>query len=146
MCSSTAGGRQASFLGALTLSLRRLPAREPEAGVEREDAGGEPLEALDRPVKASENKELNVLEVGDGGLGSSSESSSLSRVKVSLSDEVSASEEGKKLRKSPSACHLDAFLNSIQTSMRPGRHSAGSRRSKWFVVLGGHVGQYSIRT
>ena len=48
---------------------------------------------------------------------------------------LSSSVEGKKLRKSCSACHFDAFLNSIQTSMRPGRDNAGSRRSRWFVVL-----------
>lgn len=51
-----------------------------------------------------------------------------------------SSAQGKKFLKSASACHLDACLNSIQTSMRPGRESAGSRRSRWFVVL--HQGKF----
>lgn len=42
----------------------------------------------------------------------------------------SSSAEGKKLRNRASACHLLAFLNSTQTSIRPGRDSAGSRRSR----------------
>lgn len=49
----------------------------------------------------------------------------------------SSSVDGKKFRKSSSACHFEAFLNSIQTSMRPGRESAGSSRSRWLVVLRG---------
>lgn len=62
---------------------------------------------------------------GDGGtMGSSMLSRSPSM------GTSSSSVEGKKLRKSCSACHLDAFLNSTQTSMRPGRDSAGSRRSR----------------
>lgn len=42
--------------------------------------------------------------------------------------------DGKKHLKIPSACHLVAFLKLIQTSIRPGRLSAGSRRSIWLVV------------
>lgn len=53
----------------------------------------------------------------------------------SMSTSSSSSSLGKKLRKRASACHLLAFLNSTQTSMRPGRDSAGSRRSRWLVVL-----------
>lgn len=41
---------------------------------------------------------------------------------------------GKKHLKMPSACHLLACLKFTQTSMRPGRLNAGSRRSIWFVV------------
>lgn len=61
---------------------------------------------------------------GDGGEGSSIPSRSPS------SSMFSSSADGKKLLKRSSACHLDAFLNSIQTSIRPGRESAGSRRSR----------------
>ena len=64
-----------------------------------------------------------------GTVGNLTPSSSPSRM-ISPS-----SAHGKKLRKRASACHLDACLNSIQTSIRPGRESAGSRRSRWFVVL-----------
>ena len=53
----------------------------------------------------------------------------------SMSTSSSSSSHGKKLRKRASACHLLAFLNSTQTSIRPGRDSAGSRRSRWLVVL-----------
>lgn len=66
---------------------------------------------------------------GDGGMGSSTPSSSPSMITSS------SSVEGKKLRKSCSACHFEAFLNSIHTSIRPGRERAGSRRSRWLVVL-----------
>ena len=67
---------------------------------------------------------------GDGGVvGSSMLSRSPSM------GTLSSSVEGKKLRNSCSACHFDAFLNSIHTSIRPGRDSAGSRRSRWLVVL-----------
>jgi hypothetical protein len=55
----------------------------------------------------------------------------------SSSGSSSSSVLGKKLRKSASACHLLEFLNSIQTSMRPGRESAGSSFSRWLVVLWG---------
>jgi len=53
----------------------------------------------------------------------------------SMSTSSSSSSHGKKLRKRASACHLLAFLNSTQTSIRPGRDRAGSRRSRWLVVL-----------
>ena len=43
---------------------------------------------------------------------------------------LSSSVDGKKLRNSSSACHLDALRNSTQTSIRPGRDNAGSRRSR----------------
>lgn len=71
-----------------------------------------------------------VGDCGAGVLGRSIPCSSLSN-SASL---ISSSVEGKKLRKSASACHLLAFRNSTHTSMRPGRLSAGSRRSRWFVV------------
>lgn len=41
---------------------------------------------------------------------------------------------GKKHLKIPSACHFVACLKFTQTSIRPGRLSAGSSRSMWFVV------------
>lgn len=66
---------------------------------------------------------------GDGGEGMSIPSSSASR------STLSSSADGKKFLKRSSACHFDAFLNSIQTSIRPGRERAGSRRSRWLVVL-----------
>lgn len=70
---------------------------------------------------------------GEGGTGRSIPSNSASSITT-----LSSSIEGKKLRNNNSACHLDAFLNSTQTSMRPGRESAGSSRSRWFVVLLGY--------
>ena len=113
--------------GRLTLSLRLLPALEAEAddGVEGEGVP-EPLDAEEMPDRASEKSELSVLDAGEGGIGISSPSRSPSRVGAARS----VSDDGKKLRKSASACHLEAFLNSTQTSIRPGRHSAGSRRSR----------------
>jgi hypothetical protein len=48
----------------------------------------------------------------------------------SVASIMSSSAEGKKLRNRASACHLLAFLNSTQTSIRPGRERAGSRRSR----------------
>ncbi len=42
---------------------------------------------------------------------------------------VAAFFAGKKHWKMPSACHFVAFLKLIQTSIRPGRLSAGSKRS-----------------
>lgn len=62
---------------------------------------------------------------GDGGVVGNSMLSKSPSSRMS-----SSSVDGKKLRKSCSACHLDAFLNSIQTSIRPGRDNAGSRRSR----------------
>lgn len=41
---------------------------------------------------------------------------------------------GKKHLKMPCACHFVACLKFTQTSIRPGRLSAGSSRSMWFVV------------
>jgi len=70
--------------------------------------------------------------IGVGGMDSSTLSSSPGSSVISPS---SSSVEGKKLRNSASACHFDAFLNSTHTSIRPGRESAGSSRSIWFVVL-----------
>lgn len=43
---------------------------------------------------------------------------------------MSSSVDGKKFLNKASACHLLAFLNSTQTSIRPGRERAGSRRSR----------------
>ena len=64
-----------------------------------------------------------------GDVGISMPSNSLASRTISLSDRLISSIEGKKFLKRASACHFDAFLNSIQTSMRPGRLNAGSRRS-----------------
>lgn len=101
------------------LSLRRLP-----VGVGDDNGESEPEreDTDDMPESASEKSELSWLFAGDEGAGISSGSiSSESGV-----GEGSASAEGKKLRNRFSAWYFDAFLNSIQTSMRPGRQSAGS--------------------
>ena len=84
---------------------------------------------IDQSVDAPEPEEGDW--GGDvGGLGNSTPSRSPSRMMS-----PSSSIEGKKFRKRASACHLDAFLNSTHTSIRPGRESAGSSLSRWFVVL-----------
>jgi trehalose-6-phosphatase len=64
--------------------------------------------------------------------GISSVSASKTMSEPATDDEAAkkSSDEGKKLRKRASHCHLLAFLNSTHTSMRPGRESAGSRRSR----------------
>lgn len=49
-------------------------------------------------------------------------------------DEEGLELEGKKHLKMPSACHFVAWVKFTQTSMRPGRLKAGSRRSIWLVV------------
>lgn len=102
------------------LSLRRLPGGvgddNGETEPEREDTD-------DRPESASEKSELSWLVAGEEGAGISSDSKSASESGVGGG---SASAEGKKLRNRFSAWYFDAFLNSIQTSMRPGRQSAGS--------------------
>ena len=118
--SSTGGGMYAWFfapntsgLWTSTLGLDR--------SLDDEEIDGD----IDQSV---ETVELD--EIGDwGGSGRSTPSSSPSITTLS------SSVDGKKLRKRASACHLDAFLNSIQTSIRPGRERAGSKRSRWFVVL-----------
>lgn len=90
--------------------------------------GSEPTVAEGVVGVDGNEKRLDKLEAdsanGDGGVGSSTPSRSPSITTLS------SSVDGKKLRKSSSACHLEAFLNSTQTSMRPGRDSAGSRRSR----------------
>lgn len=75
------------------------------------------------------------LEVRSEGVTGTEEGEGSTMLASSASVGSSSSVDGKKLRNSDSACHFDAFLNSTQTSMRPGRDSAGSRRSRWFVVL-----------
>ena len=71
----------------------------------------------------------------DGGDDGSNSMSTLMLFSCCSSTSSSSSAQGKKLRNKASACHLLAFLNSTQTSMRPGRDRAGSRRSRWLVVL-----------
>lgn len=136
MSSSMGGGRYAWFLSASWIDVRMRgesvlscavgPNPEPEAEVdEREivDAEGESLSEEDRPDM--EKNEEDWVVVGEaGGEGSSMPSRSPSMISSS------SSVDGKKLRKRSSACHLEAFLNSIQTSIRPGRESAGSSRSR----------------
>ena len=104
------------------------PVRVGDAGVlgdcmleEDEDWLEPPIESAEISVKALEEA---VVDGVPGTLGRVTPSSSPSR---SIS---SSSELGKKLRNNASACHGLAFLNSTQTSMRPGRESAGSRRSR----------------
>ena len=101
------------------LSLRRLP-----GGVGDDNGESEPEreDTDDRPATASKS-ELSWLVAGDEGAGISSDSNSASESGVG---EGSASADGKKLRNRFSAWYFDAFLNSIQTSMRPGRQRAGS--------------------
>ena len=141
MSSSTGGGRYAWFfrastglafgaLGELTVELLgvdrgvEVPVRVPRDKVEVD--GVVRAEIIDdHEDEAPEDDSSD----GDGGVGSSMPSRSPSM--ISLSSSV----EGKKLRNNSSACHLDAFRNSTHTSIRPGRDSAGSRRSRWFVVL-----------
>ena len=111
------------LLGAVVCATE--PRREVD-GVEGEAAEDE---AEDSPANVSEKRLLSVLlgvPAGEGGEGISSVMDSVSQ---------SPSAAGKKLRNRPLACHFDAFLNSIQTSMRPGRQRAGSSFSRWFVVL-----------
>jgi len=101
------------------LSLRRLP-----GGVGDDNGESEPEreDTDDRPETASKS-ELSWLVAGDEGAGISSDYNSASASGVG---EGSASADGKKLRNKFSAWYFDAFLNSIQTSMRPGRQRAGS--------------------
>lgn len=134
--SSTAGGR---YLGALevegvpTSDIALDLTDDPPVVIEESDVvdaedcnEGEPtvniaseseLEARSEGVTGTEEGEGNSILASSASVGSSS------------------SVDGKKLRNSASACHFDAFLNSTQTSIRPGRDRAGSRRSKWLVVL-----------
>lgn len=143
MCSSTAGGRWLSVfsfvLGCVAvLAVLLLPALEGDDEGEDDGIVGEPEpEREEIPVKASENRELNVLDAGEAGaLGMSKPSrsslfASASRLIVDgLLLGRSASDDGKKLRNRCSACQREAFLNSTQTSILPGRQSAGSRRSR----------------
>ena len=67
---------------------------------------------------------VDEVEKGTGDWGVGVEGKSIPSMSPSMISS-SLSAEGKKFRKSASACHLDAFLNSIQTSMRLGRESAG---------------------
>ena len=53
---------------------------------------------------------------------------------VVTGDDEAAGLKGKKHLKMPSACHFVACVKFTHTSMRPGRLSAGSRRSIWLVV------------
>jgi len=66
---------------------------------------------------------VDEVEKGTGDWGVGVEKSIPSMSPSMISSSLSA--EGKKFRKSASACHLDAFLNSIQTSMWPGQESVG---------------------
>jgi hypothetical protein len=99
----------------------------------REDADDAKLEERDHNevgVTAEfEGMGTNFLGV-DGGDDGSTSMSTLMLFSCCSSASSSSSAQGKKLRKRASACHLLAFLNSIQTSIRPGRDRAGSRRSK----------------
>jgi hypothetical protein len=132
---STTGGRYALFLapkspevglnGAGVGLLPLGPDVGDESDVVDEENDGDVDHSVDTSEPCSSNK-------GDGGQGRSTPSISPSRT---MSPSSSSSVEGKKLRKRASACHFEAFLNSTQTSILPGLESAGSKRSKWFVVL-----------
>lgn len=103
-----------------------LPSGVDGVDIEAEEVTG--VDGIDPDEKSDEKPDDDCTE-GEGGVGKSIPSSSPSIITSS------SSVDGKKLRNSNSACHFDAFLNSTQTSIRPGRDSAGSRRSRWFVVL-----------
>ena len=87
---------------------------EEKDGMDQRDVGG----VLGEPLPL----ELPLVD-GGGKAGASSPSMGSSSI------------DGKKFLNNASACHFDAFLNSIHTSMRPGLERAGSRRSRWLVVL-----------
>lgn len=112
--------------------LLEVWATEPRRDVDGVDGEAAEEEAEERPAKVSESKLLNVL-LGVPGTGAGEGGDGISSVMESVSH--SPSEAGKKFWKRPFACHFEAFLNSIQTSIRPGRHRAGSSFSRWFVVL-----------
>ena len=99
----------------------------------REDADDAKLEERDHNeagVEAEfEGVGINFPGV-DGGDDGSTSISTLMLFSCCSSASSSSSAQGKKLRKRASACHLLAFLNSTQTSIRPGRDRAGSRRSR----------------
>ena len=99
-----------------------------EEGSEIVESAGDRL-PIDRDDSIDDSDEEMPIELlvsteGDGGVGNSIPSKSPS------STISSSSVDGKKLRKRSSACHFDAFLNSTQTSIRPGRDNAGSKRSR----------------
>lgn len=108
---------------------------EPNPSELATDSGGDceflVEEAKDEVDEENEgDMDHKVEEWEDGDRGAGVDGSSIPSRSPSIMGSSSLSVEGKKLRKRASACHLDAFLNSIQTSMRPGRESAGSRRSR----------------
>lgn len=136
MDSSTGGGKYAVFFAPKSPDV----GREGSAAFEAPDdvADAKDNEVVDDDREGVIDQSVEGPEAGDwgvGGEGRSTPSMSPSRV-ISPS---SSSVEGKKLRKRASACHFDAFLNSTQTSIRPGRERAGSRRSRWLVVLMGGI-------
>ncbi len=146
--SSAAGGRYAWFFNASASEALGYfvdedgvddPATEGAVLFVKDDSDTFDSVRLRPPSAREENIDENEVDAGDptsstegegGVVGSSMPSSSPSSSTMS-----SSSVEGKKLRNRSSACHLDAFLNSTHTSIRPGRDNAGSRRSRWFVVL-----------
>jgi len=89
---------------------------EEKDGTDQRDVGG----VLGEPLPVE-------LPLADGG--------GMTGVGASSPSMASSSIDGKKFLNNASACHFEAFLNSIHTSMRPGLERAGSRRSRWLVVL-----------
>lgn len=73
--------------------------------------------------------------VGDCGAGVVDRSIPASSFSISRSSLNSSSVKGKKLRERALAFHLLAFLNSTQTSIRPGRLSARPRRSRRLEIV-----------
>lgn len=154
MCSSTGGGRYAWLFA---------PNWGKDAGLPfpfdlTEDAalsgvGGDNDDVEDANEGDKDQSVDETLDAGDWGAdegefdcggvdGRSIPSSSESSISISTSSFWAAaaaltasSVDGKKFLNNASACHLEAFLNSTHTSIRPGRESAGSKRSRWFVVL-----------
>ena len=131
MFSSTGGGRYAWFLDPKS-SMPRAGDRTDfvdcgEDKIELDDENGGVIdphsddspEDSDGDCDGCGDDDVNV-----AGGGRTTPSISLS------SPSSSSSAHGKKFLNRASACHLDAFLNSTHTSMRPGRDSAGSNRSR----------------
>lgn len=116
-----------------TVEWRREEVEEEGGDTEGVVREPESKELADAIPDESDQIELLVVEVGVVGTCTRASDSTLASSTLAssiLANSSSSSSQGKKFLNRASACHLLAFLNSIQTSMRPGRDSAGSRRSR----------------
>lgn len=139
MLGSGGGGRYAVFFEPKSVALDVFADAGIEEGGTDADVAG--VDGVERGVEFSDNddmllaSEIAGVEYPSGLAGNLTPSSSPSRSTTSSPSLASSSSMlGKKFRNSASACHGLACLNSIHTSMRPGRLNAGSSRSRWFVV------------